>query len=123
MQIQNQTICIGCGEAITNPVCPSCLDRDIAEWGKTKGIKIGVKPLRNELGYTDYDGTTCIKCGDVMHLCPYCYTENVFKWLKNNRPRAAGEFLQFFSFDLGGRGYSRRQEVDEEEFNSKLQTV
>lgn len=119
MQIQNQTVCIGCGEAITNPLCPSCIDGNIAMWASTKGVKIGVKPLREDMGYTNYDGTTCIKCGDVMHLCPYCYTENVLGWLKANRPKLVNEFLEFFNFDLGRRGYSSREEV-EEEFNSLL---
>lgn len=117
MQIKNQTVCIGCGEAITNPVCPSCLDRNISEWSAMNGVTIGVKPLRKDLGYTDVDGTRCIKCGDNMHFCPYCYTEDVLVWLQYNKPGLVDEFMRFFNFDLGGHGYSKCKE-----FNSLLLT-
>jgi len=109
-------ICDVCSEAVTNPLCPFCLTIEIEAW-------LTLYPtLRRELlsklneylnkthnKITNY-GTRCIKCKmQRAYVCPYCFTEFVFKELIeiNAEKLVLREFFEFFNFDLDHKGYSK----------------
>jgi hypothetical protein len=106
--------CSFCTESITNPLCPFCLAEEIQAWltlyphlkeDILSSLNDYLKKINNSL--TSY-GVVCIKCGeDRASVCPYCFTEFVFKKLieiKANR-LVLKEFFDFFDFDLEHKGY------------------
>lgn len=113
-----QFLCDICSEAITNPICPSCLTTEIEAW-------LTLYPnLRRELlpklrkyiweiqsRLTEY--TSCIKCGNKnAAICPYCFTEHTLRELKKldaNRI-ILKEFFEFFNFDFDHTGYTKDAE-------------
>lgn len=105
---QNQYECVGCHEAITNPVCQDCLSKDIRIW--LNKLNPELVPLFNYLttNYIKVDSNVgCIICGREMQLCPYCFTEDVYYWLKEVAPNLIEDFIVYFNFDLEHQGYSK----------------
>ena len=107
--------CKICSEAITNPLCPFCLAEEIQAWLtlyphlKEDLISSLNAYLTNINGSITSYGTTCIKCGkDRASVCPYCFTEFVFKKLVeiNAGKLILKEFFEFFNFDLDHKGYT-----------------
>ena len=107
--------CNICSEAITNPICPFCLTNEIKAWltlyphlkeDILSSLNAYLVKVNNDI--TNY-GTICIKCHkDRASVCPYCFTEFVFKKLVEIQ---AGkiilrEFFEFFNFDLDHKGYT-----------------
>ena len=93
--------CVSCEDTITNPLCPSCLARGIGQWMKERGLEDRVSvPLNDSVD-------SCIKCGDAISLCTYCFTKHVYEELKIAEvPKAIlEEFTRFFHFDLERLGY------------------
>lgn len=109
-------ICVECNEGIYNPVCPSCLSREVEAWldgarlgkeikGKIKRIKD-----RDELG-----GVRCAICKEQeTSICPYCSTRHIYDALltAGASKKVVEEFLTFFNFDLEHSGYSKDFEED-----------
>ena len=114
-----QFLCDVCSEAVTNPICPSCLSTEVEAW-------LTLYPnLRNELlpklrTYLNHiessiplEATSCIKCNDSRaSVCPYCFTNHVLGELKriNANKIILKEFLEFFNFDFDHTGYSTEAE-------------
>lgn len=103
-----QYLCDICSEAVTNPICPSCLTSEIEAW-------LTLYPdLRQELLHKLYDyldmidnkpsdSTRCIKCkSNAVAVCPYCFTWKVLNELKNIKANKIilKEFLDFFNYDF-----------------------
>ena len=94
--IAAQNRCVECDDIITNPVCPNCLaaqmmvmigeyDHKLVEY--IKGISI--------------DGnTTCIICNQRMGLCAYCFSKDIYEFIKDKNQKIGQEFLQRFDFEL-----------------------
>lgn len=108
--------CNVCSEAVTNPLCPFCLAEEIQAWltlyphlkeDIMSSLNAYLVNVNNDI--TNY-GTICIKCHqDRASVCPYCFTEFVFKKLIEIQ---AGklilkEFFEFFNFDLDHKGYTQ----------------
>lgn len=113
-QDQNDTICIGCNEAITNPICPDCLERGLQCWLENRNPEL-VSTLKQktaefkELTATE-KATKCVLCGKGMNSCTYCYTEYIYDWLRDDHPILVKEFIKYFNFDLRGEGYRKDAE-------------
>ena len=108
--------CNVCNEAITNPLCPFCLAEEIQAWltlypHLKEDIQSSLDDylLKVNNSITSY-GSICIKCNeDRASVCPYCFTEFVFKKLVEIQASKIilKEFFEFFNFDLDHRGYSK----------------
>ena len=99
---QNQNTCIACQEAITNPVCQDCLEREIETWLKKREPKLIQKLKRQTAEFkliTDFSNDTpCIFCKNNMNACAFCYTSFIEEWLRKKYPRLVLEFKFFFDF-------------------------
>lgn len=90
--------CVLCGEAITNPICVNCLEREMEYWLMDKKL---VSLIRDSTKifrvYTHY-ATRCIICGRNMNVCNYCYVKEISKLIKSSR--IMKEFLTQFNYEL-----------------------
>ena len=92
--------CVVCDEAVTNPVCPECVEEEIVTWLHE------FKPeLINELrDVTDEilspgGSTLCILCKNPMAVCTFCYTQHIKDWL-TAYPVARERFHLFFNYGI-----------------------
>jgi len=92
--------CIACQEAITNPICPECLEREIEAWLVEK------KPYIVPYLYGLSDNfmrswvTMCIICGNRMGVCGHCYTKDILDVLRRKAPELEEQFLLMFNFQI-----------------------
>ena len=111
--------CDVCSEAVTNPICPFCLTIEIEAWlTMYPTLKQEISPKLHKFlnsitnRITNY-GTECIKCKNKQaSVCPYCFTEFVFRELKkiNTGHYILKEFFEFFNFDFHHTGYTKEFE-------------
>jgi hypothetical protein len=112
-------MCEVCSEAITNPLCPFCLTEEVKAWLTLyPNLSSELLPKLNKYlemisnQIVNY-GTECIKCKNKRaSVCPYCFTEFVFRELKkiNTGPFILKEFFEFFNFDFHHTGYTKEFE-------------
>jgi hypothetical protein len=112
-------MCGVCSEAVTNPICPFCLATEIEAWltlypSLRQELLPKIKKYLGEISnhIVNY-GTQCIKCKDKKaHVCPYCFTEFIFRELKsmNTGQFILKEFFDFFNFDFHHTGYTKEAE-------------
>ncbi|MFH1500972.1 MAG: hypothetical protein ABIE22_03440 [archaeon] len=118
MSITNfDALCLECREPIHNPLCPFCLSRGIEAWLENKPTKMSnfvENEIKKILGARKLGNSVkCIACNsDRAFLCPYCFTEMVYKALKKVRARKADleEFMILFNFDFEHCGYYKDAE-------------
>ena len=94
--------CIQCQEAITNPICPDCIEKEIIAWlnDKAPALIPSIENKGNE-SVTAWV-TRCIVCNNKMGLCGHCYTKDVVEIIRNNKNRMLEEeFVNLFNFELG----------------------
>jgi hypothetical protein len=88
--------CVECNQAITNPICASCLSEE---------MHVLVRETRPDLakhivGF-HFDGeVNCIKCQKGMSLCAHCFSKDIYEFIKENDNALAKEFVNRFDFDL-----------------------
>lgn len=114
-----QFLCEVCSIAVTNPLCPSCLTREIDAWStlypdmRQRLLPRLYEYLNQAEDHIVYEATQCIKCNETKGIvCPYCFTDfvlNELKKIKTNRI-IIKEFLEFFNFDLDHTGYTKEAE-------------
>jgi len=101
------SVCVICSEAITNPLCPSCLSRHILVWAEDKDERIkrvckdAIKVLRQQsVRMTKNSSTTCISCHREHSVCPFCFTEAVVSYLRESKlpDKDIEEFKEFFNY-------------------------
>ena len=85
MKAQMQEACQVCREAITNPVCPSCLALEMETWTVQRPqvvptIRKTTKNMCGEVG-------TCTICGGSVSICAHCYSLDIIEWLRNKVKR------------------------------------
>jgi len=106
--------CVMCGQQITNPLSPERLAEQMTTWlVETKPELIEALNNKSEEIIPCVQGEdTCIVTGRRMDLCTYCYTEHIFDWLVeiNVSKPLLTEFLTFFHFDEGRKGYWEKAE-------------
>ncbi len=98
--------CIICDEAITNPVCPECLERQVMYWiadFKPELISI-LRDIGSSVKTFNHSNTSCIICGSEMNVCAHCYCKEIYLWLiENKHVELAMKFLESFNFELDYR--------------------
>ncbi len=88
--------CTMCEEPITNPLCPDCLGQAVSAWlNEQRPRKVAaLQNLTNS--WKSQHGEHCIRCGQSFVLCTYCYTKDVFNWLRDGELQV--QFLRHFDF-------------------------
>lgn len=102
------TKCVMCDEAITNPICPGCLQEGVQQWLMEQG-ETALADEVSELtrgNFANWGETACIKCDNLMSLCAYCYTKEVFH-VVSRHPRLVSSYLTYFNFDLEHLGWEQ----------------
>jgi hypothetical protein len=90
------TTCIGCFEEITNPICSSCLCKQMKVMVNEYDSK-----LVNEIAPCMIEGDiNCISCGRRMGLCAHCFSMDIFQLIKQKNEQLAKEFIGRFDYDL-----------------------
>lgn len=117
--LESQHICDVCSEAVTNPICPFCITVEIKAWLTLyPSLSKEILPIINKYlekisnQIVNY-GTECIKCKNKRaHVCPYCFTDFIFRELRrlNTPPFILKEFFAFFNFDSTHTGYTKEFE-------------
>ena len=98
--------CVECEETIRNPVCPDCLAQGIAALtGERLGSMVAheVVMTSKALAYR-FGSTWCIKCGEMMQLCAFCFVNELSNMLQSN-PQIRTQLLEYCSFDFEKREY------------------
>jgi len=57
-------------------------------------------------GIASAGNTRCIKCGDTMDVCAYCYTNDVLHLVKHD-PLLLEQYLMYFNYDLEHMGWEQ----------------
>jgi len=106
--------CLSCGQFINHPLCHCCVARGFRQWLKNfpkqekevqKKLAVYIKGNKN----LKIKARKCVSCGEYKtKVCPYCFTEYLYKILKEAGfgVRALSEFLFIFNFDFSREGYS-----------------
>lgn len=113
-----QYLCDVCSEAVTNPICPSCLSTEIEAWltlyPNLRNLLLPrISTFIHHSEDTATDSTECILCHDKRAaVCPYCFTHKVLFELKKIHAdkMILKEFFEFFNFDFDHTGYSKEAE-------------
>jgi len=99
--------CEICGEAITNPLCPLCLNLEIDAWttlypNLRNELLPKLKTYLERIKESVINATECIKCKKATtSICPYCFIDFVEGELKKlgSNNIVLTEFMDFFDFD------------------------
>jgi hypothetical protein len=99
-------------QQITNPLCPERLVEQMRTWLRDEHEDLikGLEVASDEVLPCEHAGDDfCIVTGNKMSICVYCYTEHIFNWLLSTNPdkELLNEFMTYFNFDEGRRGYWR----------------
>ena len=97
------TECVECREVITNPLCPGCLKKAVAQWLGEKDQKHVKAFHAAHRALVLGTGTmNCIKCRKPMDLCTHCYSAAILTWLRRtpSLEQEVEEYLSYFNFEL-----------------------
>ena len=105
--------CIQCKQPITNPICHSCMGNEINKWlgfypSVKKKMMFKVKKYVQEVNNSAVSSIGCVSCkSKKAALCPYCFTDGIFRMLKHNNvdKMVIMDFLSIFNFDMCHEGY------------------
>jgi hypothetical protein len=101
--------CFVCQEAIFNPICPSCLKKEVIVWLEKTNPSL-IKEMEESLSFfreSKQNDVSCILCKRYTDTCPYCFTEYVYNLLKERHPDLVESFLTLFNYDFDHTGYSK----------------
>lgn len=97
-----QSRCVVCDEAITNPICPNCLEKEMQYWILERDPFLA-DSFRNsgKLETETYnEETTCVICGNNMNMCAHCFCKDVLEWLTEKNTELGREFEKHFDFEI-----------------------
>lgn len=110
----NSSICMVCNEAIFNPICPSCLVREVRHWidgNISNNIASSVVRFAESLKEEFYsEGIQCVICRDnETPVCPYCFTEEIYTFIveSGGGKKFIEEFMTHFNYDFEHEGYEK----------------
>ena len=92
--------CQLCMEAITNPICVNCLDRQLKTWFMGNKDYFAVSELRRDMELFESDGANCIICGKENAVCTYCFSDEVFTLLRERDKKISEDFRNVFKLRL-----------------------
>jgi hypothetical protein len=98
--------CVICDEAITNPICPDCLGKQVGFWAyeNNESLMPVIVKIGESVKEFKHDNTSCIICRRDMNVCPHCYCSEIYSWLQENRfKRLCKKFLKHFNYELDYR--------------------
>ena len=87
----NQHSCFSCDNAIVNPICATCLSRQMQ---LTLGEDLFDCLIEGE------GGVNCLFCQNPMSLCASCYSKDMYEILQIKNPALGKEFLKHFDFGV-----------------------
>jgi len=104
------SLCTGCVQPITNPICPHCFSRHVISWARDKEIPGPILArIRNllrkiviESEETPSD-VECIVCGSRrVNFCTYCFTNKIREIIFQSVevPSVLSDFEEDFSTDI-----------------------
>ena len=100
------SLCTGCVQVMTNPICPECFAKHVSYWLRDKSLSqkemaeivAELATVIKEAEESPAD-TSCIVCGErKVNLCTYCFTNKTRKVLERNL--RANEVLNEFEEDF-----------------------
>lgn len=93
-----EALCHVCEEGITNPVCVSCLEKQLSAWAHDVDSSIVpfVELIISNQHTTGNELTYCIFCEDIMNICAYCVTHEMLALLQMQRPDLVESFISHF---------------------------
>lgn len=109
--------CLSCSENIQHPLCPKCIAKEFNQWTQKfpehKKIKEELNIFMRQHNHIKGKSKSCVVCNSDVHICPYCFTNYLYKLIKEAGlgVRAMSEFLFIFNFDFKHRGYSQELEA------------
>ena len=105
--------CLSCGENIQHPLCPNCIAKAFDQWiqkfPEHKKIKGELNTFMKHHNHIKGKSNSRVTCNGDVHICPYCFTNYLYKLIKEAGMgvRAMSEFLFLFNFDFNHKGYSK----------------
>jgi hypothetical protein len=91
--------CVVCEETVTQPVCPNCLEKHIAQkLYETKPKMVSDLKRKTEEIYFEGGDVTCVLCHTPISICSHCYSEHIKNWLQNLNEFGEEELNSFFNF-------------------------
>jgi len=109
--------CLSCGENIKHPLCPNCIAKAFLQWTKKFPEHFEIKHKLNFFmrhhNHIKGKSKPCVACNNNVHVCPYCFTDHLYKLVKEAGlgVQAMTEFLFIFNFDFEHKGYSKELEA------------
>ena len=95
--------CVVCEEAITNPICLECLEKEVKQWlvDKKKAEMLPLLAMQTEVfrAFT-HKGIDCIKCKGSMNVCAHCYTMEIYRWFRKDIRDFTDDFIECFDFEI-----------------------
>lgn len=103
MRQDMRAICEECNEAITNPICPNCLERQAIAWLMERKKELLVHKVKDRLAVIkkhskeSNSNVNCVICKTKLSICPHCTATELWKVLQKEK-RIANDFLVMFSY-------------------------
>lgn len=111
--------CLSCGEDIRHPICPNCISKAFIQWiqkfPEHKKVVEELESFIHKHNHIKGKSKSCVSCSGEVHICPYCFTNYLYKLMKELRMEAKimSEFLFLFNFDFEHKGYYKDRELYE----------
>lgn len=93
--------CVVCGDVITNPICVSCLQKEMEHWLLDRKPEVSSLIKNTTACFKSYthDVMECVICGENMNVCAHCYSKDVIDFIKKDK-KLVREFLTQFNYQL-----------------------
>src|SRR3989344_5834230 len=95
-----QNKCIALQEANNEPVCGTCLQKEMEDWlvRRRPRLLASLKKVASQFFKDDKfsNNIICIKCNKQLNICDYCYKKHIRKWIETKYPKLLLEFRLFF---------------------------
>jgi hypothetical protein len=87
--------CVLCDEAITNPLCLRCMEKEVSSWVVDIDPMLLCELKEITSSFRGYTKSTdhCVMCGKHLTVCSHCYYTEVKDILKSNVPAEAEVLL------------------------------
>jgi hypothetical protein len=95
-----EAACLVCGDAISNPICPSCLAEEMEDLlgHEHPEAQLVVREAKGAVAQSGEELTYCIICGTQMNICPFCFMEEMRSLVSTNDPRTGDLLTEKFGY-------------------------
>lgn len=96
-------ICEECNEAITNPVCPDCLEKEVIAWLRERQREDLILKINDRMSLLKKQSreseckVKCIICKTDFGICSHCTSRQLLKVFQREK-RLINNFLTLFSY-------------------------